>query len=80
MIPVLPLTELKIRNSQAKEKTYKLFAGGGLYLEILPSGTKSWRVTFKEDGKEVRRTIGRWPGMGLKAAREAAVGCLFIKI
>jgi hypothetical protein len=43
---VLPLTELKIRNLKPKDKKYKIFNGGssGLYLETLPSGTKSWRI------------------------------------
>ena len=72
MKPILPLTELKLRNSQAKSKTYKIFDGNGLYLEVLPSGTKSWRLVLRIDGKEKRITLGRWPDMGLKAARDGA--------
>ncbi|MDR1111344.1 MAG: Arm DNA-binding domain-containing protein, partial [Deltaproteobacteria bacterium] len=44
----LPLTELKIRNLSPKDKNYKEFDGGspGLYLEVLATGTKSWRVKY----------------------------------
>jgi integrase len=64
------LTELKIRNSLPKDKRYKLFDGDGLYLEVLPSGAKSWRTLVRADGKESRPTLGRWPETSLKRARE----------
>jgi hypothetical protein len=41
---VCPLTDLKVRNLKAKETRYKVFDGVGLYIEILPTGNKSWRL------------------------------------
>lgn len=43
---VVPLAETQVRNARARDKAYKLFDGGGLYLEVFPSGTKSWKFKF----------------------------------
>lgn len=32
----VPLTETQVRNAKGKEKPYKLFDGGGLYLDVMP--------------------------------------------
>ena len=40
----MPLSNVTILNAPPKEKVYKLFDGGGLYVEILPSGGKYWRI------------------------------------
>ncbi|MDR3135512.1 MAG: tyrosine-type recombinase/integrase [Deltaproteobacteria bacterium] len=74
MKPVLPLSDLKIRNLRPKEKTYKAFDGGGLYLEVLPSGTKSWRLKHKAGNQDKRESFGKWPEVSLKRARELAAG------
>ena len=36
MSPATPLTDVKIKQIQPKEKTFKVFDGGGLYLEVFP--------------------------------------------
>jgi hypothetical protein len=36
------LTDIFIRHKKPAEKTYKLFDGDGLYLEISPAGGKHW--------------------------------------
>jgi hypothetical protein len=36
----MPLTEVAIRNAKPKDKTFKLYDSGGLYLEVSPSGDK----------------------------------------
>jgi integrase len=46
------------------------FDGKGLYLEIMPTGSKFWRVR-RRSGKSVKiTTFGRWPTISLKRARE----------
>lgn len=64
------LTELQIRNACPQAKRYKLGDGGGLYLEVLPSGTRSWRWKYRFGGVEKRLTFGPWPLISAKRARE----------
>jgi hypothetical protein len=40
------LTEAQIKNTKPKEKRYMLRDEHGLYLESIPSGTKSWRFRY----------------------------------
>ena len=66
-----PLSELQVRRAKPKEKAYKLFDGGGLYLYVSPAGGKSWRMKYKaQDGKYKTLTFGLYPAVGLKEARE----------
>lgn len=44
----------------------------GLYLVVQPSGAKSWALRYRQAGKPVKLTLGRWPVMGLQDARNAA--------
>ncbi|MEM9395478.1 MAG: integrase arm-type DNA-binding domain-containing protein [Pseudomonadota bacterium] len=48
----------------------------GLYLVVQPSGVKSWALRYRYGGKPKKLTLGRWPVMGVKAAREAASDAL----
>jgi hypothetical protein len=70
MDAVMALTELQIKNAKPQEKRYTLFDGDCLYLEVLPSGKKSWRMRYYADGKEKILTLGRYPDFSLKEARE----------
>ncbi|WP_276574621.1 Arm DNA-binding domain-containing protein [Pseudomonas ceruminis] len=48
----------------------KLFDGGGMYLYVAPSGSKSWRLRyFKPNGKEGTLIIGKYPIVSLAVAR-----------
>lgn len=67
---VLPLTDVQIKNAKSKEKAFKLSDGGGLYLEVLPTGGKSWRFKYVFAGKEKRLVFGLWPDVSLKQARQ----------
>lgn len=46
---------------------------GGLYLEVLPSGKRTFRMQYRIGGKQLTLTLGEYPAMGLQAARGAAV-------
>lgn len=48
----------------------------GLYLVMQPSGAKSWALRYRHRGKPKKLTLGRWPVMGVAAAREAATEAL----
>ena len=45
------------------------FDGRGLYLEVLPSGSRIWRLKYRHAGKESRATFGHFPEVGLAEAR-----------
>jgi integrase len=68
---VLPLTELQIRHAKPREKVYSLHDGGGLSIEIMPTGSKIWRMRFQQAGRGGNRlTFGPYPEITLAAARE----------
>ncbi len=64
------LKDIHVRNAKPKAKIYRLFDGGGLYLEISPSGGKYWRYKYRFAGKEKRLAFGRYPNLSLSEARE----------
>jgi integrase len=66
----MPLTDITVRNAKPKDKTYRLFDGDGLYLEVLPSGGKYWRLKYRYAGKEKRVALGVYPEVPLADARE----------
>ncbi len=66
----MPLTDAAVRNAKPRERPFKLFDGRGLYLEVAPSGGKWWRFKYRIDGKEKRISLGVYPDVSLKEARE----------
>jgi len=48
------LTAVAVRSAAPREKPYKLAAGAGLYLEVMPTGAKYWRWKYRHAGKEKR--------------------------
>ncbi len=64
------LTATAVRNTKPRKKRYKLGAGGGLYLEVTPTGSKLWRFKYRLDGKEKLLSLGAYPDVPLKRARE----------
>lgn len=65
----MPLTDTQIRNAKPRAKPYRLFDGGGLYLEISPAGGRWWRYKYRFNNKEKRISLGTYPDTGLKEAR-----------
>jgi integrase len=66
----MPITDAAIRNAKPAGKAKKLFDGGGLYLEVAPAGGKWWRLKYRFGGKEKRLSLGVYPDVTLKDARE----------
>lgn len=64
------LTATAVRNVKPKEKPYKLSDGGGMYLEVTPSGGTYWRLKYRFNGKEKRLALGVYPETTLAQARE----------
>ena len=64
------LTELACKNSKSKEKSYKKFDGGGLFLLIKPNGRKYWHLKYRIAGREKLLALGVYPEVSLSEARE----------
>lgn len=63
------LTDRALRNSKPTEAAYKLADGGGLYVEVGRSGTRTWRYRFRFNGKQTTITLGEYPALNLEEAR-----------
>ena len=61
-----------VNKSKPQEKTYRVFDGFGLYLEVRPNGSKYWRLKYRYLKKEKVFAIGVYPAVSLKAARDSA--------
>ena len=66
-----PLTELAIRKAKPADKRYDLFDASvrGLGLRVAMSGTKSWFMMRRFNGRMLRTTFGRYPEVPLALAR-----------
>lgn len=65
----MALTDSAIRKSKPTDKSYKQFDGGGLYIEVSPSGGKLWRLKYRYAGKERLLSLGKYPTVTLADAR-----------
>ncbi len=66
------LTETALKNLKPKDKPYKVADQAGLYVEVATSGSKTWRLKYRYGGKEKRLTIGTYPLVTIKLARDKA--------
>ena len=67
----LPLSDSKCTAAKPQEKDYSLYDGHGLILFVRKSGSKVWRFKYKRtNGKDGLMTLGNFPALSLKAARD----------
>lgn len=66
----MALTDIQIRKAKPAEKSYKLYDGGGLYIEIAKSGGKLWRMKYRYAEKEKLLSFGSYPIVSLVDARQ----------
>ena len=67
----MALTDTECKGKKPSKKAYKLFDGHGLYLEVMPTGSKLWRLKYRYGGKEKKLALGQYPEVTLGEAREA---------
>jgi len=65
----MPLSDIAIRNSKAKEKPYKISDEKGLYLLVNKTG-KYWRFDYRFNAKRKTLALGVYPDITLAVARE----------
>lgn len=66
----IPLTDLQIKKAKPREKQYKIYDGGGLFLIITPTGGKWWRFKYRYNDKEKTLSLGTYPEISLSDARK----------
>jgi len=64
------LTEAAIKAAKPRQSPYKLKDERGLYLLVQPTGGRLWRFRFYVDGRESMLSLGAYPDVPLKLARE----------
>jgi len=64
------LTETRIRAAKPREKPYKLFDERGLYMLVNPDGSRWWRFKYALEKREKGISLGVYPDVPLKRARE----------
>jgi integrase len=66
----MPITDTAIRNAKTVDKPVKLYDGQGMFVLVTPAGGKWWRFRYRFDGKEKLLSLGTYPDISLKDARE----------
>ena len=63
------LSAVQVKQAKPKDKTYKLSDGHGLNLEIRPTGSKYWRLSYRYQHKQKTLALGVYPVVMLADAR-----------
>lgn len=70
----MKLNDRLLKSLKPEGKPYKRSDGGGLYIEIMPTGSMYWRMSYRikcgEKLKQKRLAFGVYPRTSLKEARE----------
>ena len=66
----MSITDTAVRNAKPGEKPVKIYDERGLFLIVTPAGGKWWRFRYSFDGKEKLLSLGVYPDVSLKEARE----------
>jgi len=66
----MALTVDKIQGFVPAEKAYMKADGNGLFLQVTPAGGRLWRYKFTFNGKSQVLALGKYPDVGLNAARK----------
>ena len=65
----MPLTVAAIQAAKPRDKAYKLFDQGGLFLLVHPNGGRYWRLKYRMHGREKLLALGVFPDVSLAKAR-----------
>jgi integrase len=66
----MALSDTAIKNAKPGAKPIKLSDEKGMFLLIAPAGGKWWRLKYRFGGKEKLLSLGTYPEVSLKAARD----------
>ena len=66
----MPLTAPAINAAKPKPKPYKVTDELGLYLLVMPTGGRLWRMNYRFASKQRTLAFGNFPDLSLAKARE----------
>ena len=64
------ITDIQLKNSKPKDKDYTVNVDKGLSLLIKNTGSKLWRFRYSYSGKRCMISVGKYPQISMKQARE----------
>jgi len=62
----MKLSDVKVRNAKPTERAYRLSDGGGMFLEVSPSGARYWRLSYRAGVKQETLALGVYPAVSLR--------------
>lgn len=68
----MTLTDTKLQRMKPGARSYQTADGGGLYIDVHPSGKKVWRMQYRLGGrgsKKEKVTLGEYPAFSIAEAR-----------
>jgi len=66
----MSLTDSTVKAAKPRQSAYKLFDTGGLYMIVSPAGGRWWRFRYRFQGREKLLSLGVYPDVSLRAARD----------
>jgi hypothetical protein len=66
----MALTDIQCKNAKPAEKGYKKSDSHGLFLHVMPNGSRYWRLAYRFLHKQKLLALGVYPEVSLLEARE----------
>ena len=71
----MKLTNATVQSLRPKAKAYSISDGGGLFVEVMSSGRRVWRIRYRLNRKQEKATLGEYPSFSLAEARKWREDC-----
>ncbi|WP_050605504.1 tyrosine-type recombinase/integrase [Ruegeria sp. 6PALISEP08] len=65
----MPLTEAELAGIEPRAKRFRISDGGGLFIEVSPTGLKTWKLAYRFNGRQRSSVLGVYPELGVERAR-----------
>lgn len=66
----MSISDIAAKSAKPKDKPYRLHDDRGLYLRVDPNGAKYWILRYWLNGREHQKSLGIYPLLSLREARE----------
>ena len=63
------LTDVALKNLKSRDKAYKVTDRDGLYVHVSTSGTVTFRLDYRLNGRRETLTLGKYGPTGISLAR-----------